>query len=298
MRILITNRQLNLLKENAQDYIPCTRDGSNQIHPEDIIFFKKFYDRFKFLPYPKEMERLGNQLKVGDIYPEHPMSHLTMKSFYICKSKVFSQIKREVANELGLFFSKGGSRNYITMDDKHYLRSMFEVIFYNVFYLNGQSDRLEVDSRKFYNECGEINKEVDFIYDDKIVIEVAGMEKPNYYEKIESAMKCIKSLGYQTKVYKVRNLEKKKLYTTFYQQICKDFGFPIEENILKSPDKLIGHKNLNMDMIKKFIDDNIGTASQTGDRNTYEKLNKFVRQLYGKSVREYRKELGIKQKNR
>jgi len=302
MRILITEKQVILLKtisENDGSYEPCGRQGSTQIHPEDEIFFKKFYDKFGFLPFPKAMERLGNEYKIGDIYPNHPMSHLNMKSFYLCKSKVFRQIKNKVSNELGLIITNvGGSKNYITLDDKHYLRSMFEVIFYNTFYLNNSADKLLVDSRKFYGECGEIYKEVDFIYDNKIVIEVAGMEKKEYYEKLESAMKCVESLGYKTKIYRVRELEKRKLYVVFYEQICKDFNFPIDQDILNSPDKLIGHKNLSVDMMKKFIDDNISTASQISDRKVYERLSRYLKQLYNKSVREYRKELGIKQKNK
>lgn len=302
MRILITEEQVKILKkikENSENYQPCGREGSTQIHSEDKVFFKKFYEKFGFLPFPKAMERLGNQYKIGDIYPNHPMSHLNMKSFYLCKSKVFKQIKKEVASELNLsLVGAGGSKNYITLDDKHHLRSIFEVIFYNTFYLNNEQNKLEVDSRKFYGECGEIYKEVDFIYDNKIVIEVAGMEKSGYYEKLETAIKCIESLGYETKIYKVRDLEKRKSYISFYKQICSDFNFPIDESILNSPDKIIGHKNLSIDMMKKFIDDNIKTATQITDRKTYEKLNKFIKQLYNKSVREYRQELGIKQKNK
>jgi hypothetical protein len=302
MKILLTERQINFLKkinENYEDYQPCGRQGSSQIHPEDEIFFKRFYEKFGFLPFPKIMERLGNEYKVGDIYPEHPMAHLNMKSFYLCKSKVFTQIKNKMAGEIGLVSTNiGGSKNYITLNGKYFLRSMFEVILYNTFYLNNSADKLLVDSRKFYGECGEIYKEVDFIYDDKVVIEVAGMEKSGYYEKLESSMKCIESLGYQTKIYKVRELEKKKQYSVFYQQICKDFNFPIDENVLNSPDKLIGHKNLSIDTMKKFIDDNISTATQISDRKTYERLNKYIKQLYNKSVREYRQELGIKQKNK
>lgn len=302
MRILITEKQVKILKkinENSENYEPCGRKSSTQIHPEDKIFFKKFYDKFGFLPFPKVMERLGNQYRIGDIYQNHPMSHLNMKSFYLCKSKVFNQIKNEVASELKLsLVGMGGSKNYITLDDRYHLRSIFEVIFYNTFYLNNEQNNLEVDSRKFYGECGEIYKEVDFIYNNKIVIEVAGMEKSGYYEKLESAMNCIESLGYKTKIYKVRDLEKRKSYISFYKQICADFNFPIDESILNSPDRLIGHKNLSVDMMKKFIDDNIKTATQITDRKTYEKLNKFIKQLYNKSVREYRQELGIKQKNK
>lgn len=302
MKVIITEEQfefLNRINENYEDYEPCVRGGTTQIHPADEIFFKKFYEKFGFLPYPKLMERLGDEYKVGDFYPEHPVANINMKSYYICKSKVFSKIKSKIADELGIVSTNiGGSKNYITLDEKYHLRSLCEVIFYNTFYLNNVADKLLVDSRKFYGECGEIYKEVDFIYEDKVVVEVAGMSKEGYYEKIESAMNCIKSLGYQTIIYKVRELEQRKQYAVFYKQICQDFNFPIDENLLSSPDKLIGHKNLNVEMMKKFIDDNIATTTQISDRKTYERVNKYLKQLYNKNVREYRRELGIKQKSK
>lgn len=301
MRILITEDQVEFLKknkENSENYQSCGRKGSTQIHTEDKILFKKFYDRFGFLPFYRHIRRLGNDLMVGDVYPTHPMAHKSFYGFYLCKSKVYGKIKDEMQLELGLYIDKGGTKNYITMDDKYFLRSIFEVIFYNIFYINKAENKLEVDSRKFYGECGEINKEVDFIYNNETVIEIAGMDKSDYYEKLNRSMNCIKVLGYRPIIYNVREMEKRKLYSKFYEQVCKDFNFPIDEDIINSPYMLFGHKNLSTDIMKKFIDNNIKTATQISDRKTYEKLNRYLKQLYNKSVREYRKEIGVKQKNK
>ena len=155
MKIIITESQYKLLSEMDSNYEPCNRGGNIQIHPDDIKFFEKFYEVYGFLPYPKEMERLGKIVKVGDIYPEHPVAHLNTKSYYICKSKVFKDIRRIASENLGLILSDStrGNKRYITNDGKYQLRSIYEVVFYNIFMLNNESDNLEVDSRKFYGQC-------------------------------------------------------------------------------------------------------------------------------------------------
>jgi hypothetical protein len=300
MKYIITESQYKLLLESDSNYEPCGRGGNMQIHPEDIKFFIKFYEKYGFLPYPKEMERLASIVKIGDIYPDHPMSHLAAKSYYLCKSKVFKKIRDDVSKELGLILSDTtrGSKRYITNDGKYQLRSIYEVIFYNIFMLNNESDNLEVDSRKFYGQCGEIQKEVDFIYKDETVIEIAGMTDEEYFDKINSAMKCIESLGYNTIVYKTRQMTKNYSYYEFYKKICKDFNFPVDETLKSNVLLLIGHNNLGVDVMKDFIDKNIGSTSQKNDPKKYYQLRMYIKKLYGKTIRKYRKELGIKQKNR
>ena len=300
MKYIITESQLKLIYEMDSTYEPCGRGGNIQMHPEDIKFFIKFYEKYGFLPYPKEMERLGSIVKIGDIYPDHPMSHLAAKSYYLCKSKVFKKIRNDVSKELGLILSdsKMGSKRYITNDKKYELRSIYEVIFYNTFMLNGESENLEVDSRKFYGQCGEIQKEVDFIYKDETVIEIAGMVKQEYFDKINSAMKCIQSLGYNTIVYKTRTMTKTNSYYDFYKKICEDFNFPVDETLKTNIELLIGHNNLDTETMKKFIDDNIRSVGQNTDPKKFYQLKMYIKKLYGMSIREYRKELGIKQKNR
>lgn len=300
MDYIISETQLKLLVEISSDYEPCGRGGNMQIHPEDIIFFEKFYEVYGFLPYPKEMERLGKTLKVGDVYPKHPVAHLNTKSYYICKSKVFMDIKRIAAENLGVILSdtRSGARRYITNDGKYQLRSVYEVIFYNIFMLNNEADNLEVDSRKFFGLCDEIQKEVDFIYKDETVIEVAGMISDEYFDKITSAMKCAESLGYNAIVYKTREMTKNSSYYDFYKKVCEDFNFPVDETIKSNVLLLIGHNNLSVDVMKKFVDDNIKTASQRDNRKKYYQLDAYVKKLYGKTIREYRKDLGIKQGNR
>lgn len=299
MKYIITESQFKLLFEQGSDYEPCARGGNMQIHPEDIKFFEKFHEKYGFLPYPKEMERLGKIVKIGDVYPGHPVAHLNTKSYYLCKSKVFKDIRRIAAENLGIILSdtKSGAKRYITNDGKYQLRSIYEVIFYNIFLLNNESDNLEVDSRKFYGLCDEIQKEVDFIYKDDTVIEIAGMVRQEYFDKLNSAMKCIESLGYNTIVYNTRQMTKKSSYYEFYEKVCQDFNLPVDETMKSNVLLLIGHNNLSVDVMKDFVDKNISTLRQS-DRKKWGQLNSYVKKLYGKGIREYRRDLGIKQKNR
>lgn len=300
MKYIITESQLKLLMEDDSNYEPCGRGGNTQIHPDDIKFFEMFYEKYGFLPYTKEMERLGKTLRIGDVYPEHPAAHLNTKSYYLCKSKVFKEIRRIASENLGLVLSdtERGGKRYITNDGKYQLRSIYEVIFYNIFMLNGESDNLEVDSRKFYGQCNEIQKEVDFIYKNETVIEIAGMSDDDYFNKIDSAMKCVQGLGYNTIVYRTKEMTKTSSYYDFYKKVCEDFNFPIDETIMSNIGLLIGHNNLSKNSMKKFIDDNIGWVTQNGNPKEFYQLKMYIKKLYGKSIREYRKENGIKQKNR
>lgn len=299
MKYIITESQFKLLFEQGSDYEPCARGGNMQIHPEDIKFFEKFHEKYGFLPYPKEMERLGKIVKIGDVYPGHPVAHLNTKSYYLCKSKVFKDIRRIAAENLGIILSdtKSGAKRYITNDGKYQLRSIYEVIFYNIFLLNNEADNLEVDSRKFYGLCDEIQKEVDFIYKDDTVIEIAGMVRQEYFDKLNSAMKCIESLGYNTIVYNTRQMTRKSSYYEFYEKVCQDFNLPVDETMKSNVLLLIGHNNLSVDVMKDFVDKNISTLRQS-DRKKWGQLNSYVKKLYGKGIREYRRDLGIKQKNR
>ena len=300
MKYIITESQFKLLFEMGSDYEPCGRGGNMQIHPEDITFFEKFHKKYGFIPFPKEMERLGKIEKIGDIYPEHPVAHLNTKSYYLCKSKVFPKMREIAAKNLGIILSdtKRGARQYTTNDGKYFLRSIYEVIFYNIFLLNNESDNLVINSRRFYNQCGEIQKEVDFIYKDETVIEIAGMATEDYFNKIYSAMKCIESLGYNTIVYNTREMTRTSSYYDFYKKICEDFNFPVDEGMKYNVIYLIGHYNLTVEVMKDFVDKHIATVTQNSDRKIYGQLKSYVKKLYGKTIQEYRKDLGIKQKNR
>jgi hypothetical protein len=112
-------------------------------------------------------------------------------------------------------------------------------------------------------------------------------------------MKCIESLGYKTVVYVPKEIMNKTYtYYEFYKKICEDFNFPVDETMKSNVVLLIGHKNLGVDVMKKFIDDNIRSASQLKNPKIYYHLRMHIKKLYGKTIREYRKELEINQTNK
>ena len=84
-------------------------------------------------------------------------------------------------------------------------------------------------------------------------------------------------------------------YYEFYKKICEDFNFPVDETLKSNVLLLIGHNNLGVDVMKDFIDKNIGSALQKNDPKKYYQLRIYIKKLYGKTIREYRKELGTKQ---
>jgi hypothetical protein len=49
--------------------------------------------------------------------------------------------------------------------------------------------------------------------------------------------------------------------------------------------------------MKDFVNNNIAVG-QKNDRKKYDQLRVYVKKLYGKTIRDYRKNLGMKQKNR
>jgi uncharacterized Zn finger protein len=86
-------------------------------------------------------------------------------------------------------------------------------------------------------------------------------------------------------------------YYEFYKRVCEDFNFPVDETMKYNVLYLIGHNNLSVGVMKDFVDKNIAVG-QKNDRKKYDQLRQYVKKLYGKTIRDYRKDLGMKQKNR
>ena len=95
-------------------------------------------------------------------------------------------------------------------------------------------------------------------------------------------------------------MTRKSSYYEFYEKVCQDFGFPVDEGMRYNVISLIGHNNLSVDTMKDFVDKHIATLKQLSPdgRKKWSQLDKYVKKLYGKGIREYRKYLGIKQNNR
>jgi hypothetical protein len=184
-------------------------------------------------------------------------------------------------------FEKGplGSRNYISIDGKHVLRSELEALTYNIFVLENLQDEIEVDSKRFQKSC---NKIPDFVWENKkIIIEVAGMEDEEYKNKLKNAEDCFKKLGYKIYVINARPFEKLGKYVNYYLYLCDLLGFEPKEEVIKSPYKYLGYKDVDREFRQKYIDNNIDKLPLNPTQRYT--INKYLNQLYGYGVKEYKK---------
>ena len=263
----------------------------NLIKPEDIEFVKKFKEKFNHYPKFRELQSLNDT--VGSIMPDHPLSELKTKTYVDKHLKgLLKFIVAKVKNELNepLDDIKVGSRNYVTLDKKHILRSELEALTYNIFYLEGLSDEIEVDSKKFKKTCG---KEPDFVWEDKkIVIEVAGLEDENYKEKLQTGSECIEKQGYKVYIVDSRPFEKQGKYLDYYLYMCKLLGFEPKKEVIESPLIYLGWSEPDRKFKQDYIDNKINKLSYS-PAETYT-LNKYLNQLYGYGVKEYKMRKGLK----
>lgn len=269
MRYIITEEQLDRL-----------------IPPEDIDFVKQ---------YKKEMNRYPNwrglqqmDLRVGDIMPNHSKKDLKVRTFmdnYLKKN--LSSIVSKLSFESDEAIERGplGSRNYVTIDGKKALRSELEALTYNIFALENLTNEIEIDSKRFKKDCG--GKEPDFVWEKKkIIIEVAGMEDEEYKNKLEIAEDCFKRLKYTVYVINARPFEKQGKYVEYYSYVCKLLGFKPNQDVIESPYKYLGYKEVDREFRQNYIDDNINKLPL--DRTQSYTLNKYINQLYGYGIKEYK----------
>jgi very-short-patch-repair endonuclease len=274
MNIIITNEQLDKL-------IPL----------EDIEFVKKYKEQTGH--YPKFRELQNNPAKVGDYIPTHSKKNIGLKR-YVDKylGKYLNYINSNLASKSEESFEKGpvGSRNYISIDGKHVLRSELEALTYNIFVLENLQDEIEVDSKIFLKSC---NKIPDFVWENKkIIIEVAGREDEGYKNKLEDAEDCFKKMGYKVYVINARAFEKQGKYVNYYLYLCDLLGFEPKQEVIESPYKYLGYKDVDRKFRQKYIDNNINKLPLNFTQQYT--LNKYLNQLYGYGIKEYKKRNDMK----
>lgn len=273
MKIIISESQYNFLLE------------SEQINPENLNFFEKFYEVEKFLPTYKTLENLSNK-KVGDYFPEHSKANVNLKTFvnkYVPELSLILSLLEKKYNILPTK-KESGFGTYVSVDGRYRFKSLFENIFYNIFVENGIGDELTYESRDFYKDCKKIP---DFLWENKkMVIEIGGMEKQDYWEKLENAKECFENKGYEPIIINVRDDQKNHRYLKFYENISDIFGFPIKDDILKNPIKIINYKNIDKNFMQDYIDEYINKFDRK--RGETDMLAKFVRHLGYDNINDYK----------
>ncbi len=284
MIILINEEQLNFL-----------------FPKEDVDFVKAWKEKNGEYPKFRQLQQSGKikndqfiPTKVGDIVPNHPKKDITTKTYvdrYL--KKTLSYIVAKLKMESGELFTgrKRGEKSYVSQQGKALLRSELEVLTYNTFILEGIEDEIEIDSKKFKKTCG--GKEPDFVWENKkIIIEVAGMEGEEYQNKLSNAKPCFESLGYTVHIINARNYEKQGKYVNYYIDLCNLLGFIPKQKVIEEPYKFLGYSELNKQQKQKYIDDNINSLPLSSSQ-TY-KLNKYINQLYGYGIKEYKEKNQMK----
>jgi very-short-patch-repair endonuclease len=263
----------------------------NKLVPEEDIEFVRRYKQEKN-HYPRFRDLQQSSERVGDIYPEHSKKDIKLKTYvdlYLGKFRknIISKLSKESGDNY--VESKRGKKMYVTMDGKTILRSVLESLTYSVFLLEGVIDEIEIDTKKFSKIC---HKEPDFLWErKKLIIEVAGMEGEDYHKKLEMGSKCLENLGYKVIVIDARKFEKSNKYLEYYLHLCNLLGFKPRQEVIESPYKFLGYADITKQMIQKYIDDNINDLPLT--RKQDDTLSKYLNQLYGYGIKEYKKRMGL-----
>jgi len=261
------------------------------IPEEDIEFVKAWYQKKGYFPNYRTLQQSDE--KVGATMPTHSKKDIKTRSYvdtYL--GKVLNSIVATLAAEKGISFDKQtiGSKRYVSKDAKELLRSELEVLTYNVFLLEGLENEIEVDTKKFLKTCGKIP---DFLWEDKkLMIEVAGLEDKDYRKKLEDGKKCLESLGYTVLIIEAREFEKQSKYVNYYKKLCELFGFNVRQDVIEEPYKYLGYTEVDREFKQKYIDENINKLPLI--RKTQYYLNKYINQLYGYGIKEYKNRKQLK----
>lgn len=261
-----------------------------EIPEEDIEFVRKYREKYKDYPSARSLHQ-GNHY-VREVHPTHPKKDIKWSSYsrFLGPNlqKIVMMVSKEKGEELADIKKRG--KRLLSLDKKHLFVSQLEAFTYNIFLLENIADQMELEPKRFLVTC---NKIPDFVWEkQKMVIEVAGMASEKYVNKLEGAKKCFSDLGYEVVVLDARKYEKTNKFAEYYLYLCEVFGFEPKKEILNSPYQYMGFTKLKREDLQKFIDDNIGRYNELDRKGQYN-LNKYVQELYGMNVRQYKSKMNI-----
>jgi hypothetical protein len=266
-----------------------TQEQLERVIPqEDIEFVKKYREKYGNYPSFRGLQQ-GNAT-VGEIHPTHTKKDLKWKTYVDGLGKLFTPIVMMVSKEKGeeLADIKKGGKRLQSLDKKHLFVSKLEAFTYNIFLLENIAGEMELEPKKFLSTC---NKIPDFLWEKKkMVIEVAGMESEKYINKLEDAKKCFSDLGYKVITLDARKFERANKFIEYYLYVCNIFGFEPKKEVLEAPYKYLGFTQLQRQDLQKYIDDNINKYNELDRKGQYT-LNKYVQELHGMNVRQYKNKM-------
>ena len=280
------DKYLDRLVENFYDtgrLVLNERTNKSIDDKDDYEVLRNFWLKYKQLPRHNRLRYIFKDIKVKDLNTEYP-KNITLSTWiqYIGKEN-FNNFYKKLLNEFNLYEEnedqKRGGKNYVVTDsdgNKVLLRSVGEYIAFNTFKHYGLDKELEIDSNMFRNDCGDIHKEIDFILPNKkIAIEVAGMSGNDYYNKLESAKRCIEEKGW---VYEyIRTKGKPTKY--IHDEIVRILNI---NNSNYDFNEIIKHESLNKEKIKQLLNKELKEiGNKNGERARQLRINKYIKILYG-----------------
>jgi hypothetical protein len=259
----------------------------------DFLFLEKYRDENGMYPtfrgLQQETESNGDSRKVKYYVPEHPKANITLKTYVeLYLKKNFNFLKNFLSSSREEIIPKTvGRKSYLSKDGKTMLRSEFEALAHNIFVLNNISHEIEVDSDKFRAKCEKIP---DFVWEkEKIIIEIAGMEKEKYWSKLRESEKCLSELGYKVIIIDTRPFEKRAKYKEFYKHFCDLLGLEIDDEVLQNPYPFLSWLNISNEKMQQMIDDNVCKIPKSSNLNRI--LNQYIRRIHGIGLKEYQKKI-------
>jgi len=268
-----------------------SQDQIERVIPnEDIEFVRKYREMYGNYPTFRGLQQ--GKHTVGEVHPNHSKKDLKWKTYVDGLGKLFSLIVMIVSKGKGeeLADIKKTGKRLQSLDKKHLFVSKLEAFTYNIFLLENVAQEMELEPKKFLRTC---NKIPDFLWENKkLVIEVAGMESEKYINKLEDAKKCFSDLGYNVITLDARKFERANKFIEYYLYVCNIFGFKPKKEVLGSPYKYLGFTQLQRQDLQKYIDDNINKYNELDRKGQYT-LNKYVQELHGMNVRQYKNKIGL-----
>jgi hypothetical protein len=253
----------------------------------DYEILKNFWLKYKQLPRHTRLRNIYRGIKVKELFNDYP-NDISISTWvqYIDK-KQFNKLYTKLLDEFNLYeeneIEKKGGKNYIVTDSKGrdiLLRSNGEVIAFNVLKYYGLDQEVEIDSRKFYNSCGEIYKEVDFLLPNKkVIIEIAGNEGKKYFDKLEKAKQCIENFGWRYEYIITKGKSAKYIHNKIVNIL----------NINSSDydnDEIVNYKSLDKDKVRNHLIDNLIHSENNPYNETIRKrIEKGISIIYGDNMK-------------
>ena len=258
-------------------------DVENEDFDVDYEVLKGFWLKYKQLPRYNRIRNDNRNIRVKYLYKDYPKDIALGTWIQYVPGKKFNDLYIKLLDDFNLYemneLEKRGGKNYVTSDSNGndvLLRSGGEVIAFNTLKYYGLDQDIEIDSRKFYNDCGEIYKEVDFLIPKyKTVIEIAGGESEKYFEKLDLSKECIEKFGWRYEYIKTKGKTAKYIH----DRIVDILGI---NNSNYNHDEIINYKSLDKNKVKENLTKNlIDSEVKPYNETTRKKLEKGIEIIYG-----------------